>query len=130
MANQKVTTRQSLEKDLDTSMERGRFYDSQIGRQVVGAVCQSLADVLNIAEEGIYPNVRLVEDLNAQSIDGIDITLRIEKELELSLNKYGNLLETGEHEQQTVLGLVKIVYEAKAKSESEKTNSASGKNGQ
>ena len=64
---------------------RNKFpnYNEEIGRQAVDAVHHSLVDSLGANPDDILPDSNLIEDLNAESIDGLDIGFRIERALDI-----------------------------------------------
>lgn len=103
----------NLEYELARST--GSSYNPQTGAQVADAVRHSLVTVLMIEEQEIFPETKPIEDLGAESLDGLNLSFAIENILGIKLSEYGNLLITEEDKPQTVLGLAKLVYHEKIK---------------
>jgi len=111
MAPKETTTaNQSLEAALSQNV--GENYKHQIGTQVINAVHNSLVHILGAEVDEISSEAKIVENLGAESIDGLYIFFEIEKELETAnIPRYRNILITEGNTQQTVLGLAKLFYE-------------------
>ena len=105
----------NLEKALSNCV--GADYHPKIGRKVTETVHNALVNSLRVNGGEILPEATILEDLNAESIEGLDISFRIERGLGIKINQYENILlvsETdGEYALQTVLGLTKFVYDKK-----------------
>src|SRR5215218_10126326 len=72
-------------------------------------VAETMADALGCDVEDIKPNVSLIEDLNAESIDFLDMVFRLERAFKIKIprgkiveNARGSLTE-GEFEQKGVV---------------------------
>jgi hypothetical protein len=111
----KTESVESVNKNLEAALSQsiGKNYNSQIGIQVVNAVHNSVMgalEVLGITADKILPEAKIIENLGAESIEGLDIYFRIEKEIGIKIAPYCSWLITEGNTQQTVLGLAKIVY--------------------
>lgn len=103
------------------SREVGENYDSETGAQVIHTVLTSLVNTLNIEEQEIFPDASIIEDLGAESLDGLTLSFTIESGLGIRLRGYGNLLITEQNKPlafvpQTVLGLASLAYNEKIRS--------------
>ena len=111
----KTCVNERLEEALCESI--GKDYNAEIGSEVVEAVHTSLVESLEVDDDEILPESRLVRDLGAESIDGLDITYKIERCLGIRVDGWENLLlipeKDDEYTQQTALGLARLVYDKK-----------------
>ena len=62
-------------------------YDEKVGRKVVDAVHSSLVGALGAEDEEVLSESLLVSELLAESIDGLDIAFRIEKDLRIKYDR-------------------------------------------
>ena len=62
-------------------------YDEQVGRRVVNAVHSALVEGLALDDDEILPDAGLVSVLSAESIDGLDIAFRLERQLGIKYNR-------------------------------------------
>jgi len=85
------------------SMHVGTGYNQELGIKVINAVQDSLIGALGIDAEEVVSCARLVQDLSAESIDDIDITLRLEGILNIKMYERVDL-------QNKVIDLTKRVY--------------------
>lgn len=71
----------------------GSTYNQEKGREVVNAVHKTLSEALDDIDDEILPNAGLASTLGAESIDGLDISLRLTKQLGIIIPKpYANIL--------------------------------------
>jgi len=106
-----TTINENLERALSKGI--GENYNPVIGAWVTDAVHNSLEGSLGVRAEEIVPQATLIKDLRAESIDGLDIWYRLEKDLDIKFPRPNNMLITEQDEYQTVLGLTKIIYAIK-----------------
>lgn len=64
-------------------------YDDKTARKVTHAVHNCLVDALVADDNEILPDSLLVSDLNAESIDGLDIAFRLKYSLDIRFSKEG-----------------------------------------
>ncbi|OGJ15564.1 hypothetical protein A3K73_05245 [Candidatus Pacearchaeota archaeon RBG_13_36_9] len=62
-------------------------YDEKTCRRVVDAVHSALVEALGAENKEVLPESLLVSELLAESIDGLDIGFRIERQLGIKYNK-------------------------------------------
>ena len=103
---------QKLEESLKGSIGEG--YCSKIGARVTNAVHHSIREGLRVENDEVLPKAGLISKLGAESIDGLDVSFRIEQELGCKLKKHQCFLvpEEDEGKELTVLGVAKRAYEA------------------
>ena len=107
------------ELGMELSRIIGDEYNFKIGTLVVNAVHGSLVNCLCVDSSEIVSGARLVGDLGAESIDGLDICYRIEKQLQIgTVMSSCNMLIKGKghweeeivDKENTVLNLTRDVY--------------------
>ncbi len=97
------------------SKQIGQGYNQEKGREVVNAVHNTLINALGSEDSKILPDAGLASTLGAESIDGLDISLRLTKQLGIIIPKpYANiLLKESEQDpaEKTVIELTIKAYE-------------------
>ena len=97
----------------DALRKRVADCDEGICRRVANAVHHSLVDALGADDDEILPDSSLIEELSAESIDGLDIGFRIERELDIKFPR-GNT-QLIELIYKSPLSLAEEAYEIKRK---------------
>jgi len=97
----------------------GCGYDPVVGNEVVSAVHESLIDALRVDDDEVVPDASLTRDLNAESIDSLDLSFRLERRLGIKVSgdeRSAMFLEVTPKfpngREKTVLELTRYVYDA------------------